>query len=755
MSTSTQHFADSTHLHERRVQPRVLPNSLIYVAFGEANGGMVLNAHDNGFAISMAIPVGQESFSDLRVRMNGLSQSIEAQARMAWTSKSKKRAGIELLDVTASQREKIREWLSLEGVREVNFLPASAQENHLAAYEQEQADARFDASTREDVVAAEILSQVANANGSAADLPLARVTSPAVPASTPEYSLLNRFGGTAPESLGPAGPADFSFQNEVHTPEVSPTDDLRPVEFREGEWDLADITRIPRRKPRPEGMSVIALTLMWIAIPVIAIGMYAERRPIEQWLNHGDTYGKTISQNAPYATQPIGDQPEALMTGKVGPTEELAKPEDQILHQQLPGGLESVNHSAAATPYRYSPAGKSESQSVGIPSDNTSATNGGAQTTDSLGNVDTKLLNSLSFQEARARLDPAAPSAKNVSAKNTKLNSISKRDSDGSDTSHISGVPAQPPARSIAATNAEKPGNQTFSPAPLNEHVAQTVSVDSGFGSGASQKSSSPSDVSTASTKTKSSSNEISQSHSSSTFVKPSGIPPTNSVPPSAQMSGATDNPPTANTGMANGATINNANKPSGSVFNPSLSTSAAKPVSTMSSSAPMAPSSSPQPVVPNGSSSMDISSATTESRSNGVLMVARQGNETFLFHLPEESLTSGGATSIRMQRSIMVPPQSRWHRRGPIAKVSVGELLTRVAPDKGDAGVKPRVGDVVTVRAFVDKHGDVENLKPVSGRFALMPRIMRAVREWQYAPTLVDGKPVESEINVTIKFRQ
>lgn len=102
-----------------------------------------------------------------------------------------------------------------------------------------------------------------------------------------------------------------------------------------------------------------------------------------------------------------------------------------------------------------------------------------------------------------------------------------------------------------------------------------------------------------------------------------------------------------------------------------------------------------------------------------------------------------------------MVPPQSRWHRRGPIAKVSVGELLTRVAPDKGDAGVKPRVGDVVTVRAFVDKHGDVENLKPVSGRFALMPRIMRAVREWQYAPTLVDGKPVESEINVTIKFRQ
>lgn len=135
--------------------------------------------------------------------------------------------------------------------------------------------------------------------------------------------------------------------------------------------------------------------------------------------------------------------------------------------------------------------------------------------------------------------------------------------------------------------------------------------------------------------------------------------------------------------------------------------------------------------------------------------MVARQGDETFLFHLPEESLPSGGATSIRMQRSIMVPPQSRWRRRGPIAKVRAGELITPVALDKADAGVKPRTGDVVTVRAFVDKHGDVQDLKPVSGRFALMPRVMRAVREWQYEPTLVDGKPVESEINVTIKFRQ
>jgi hypothetical protein len=34
------------------------------------------------------------------------------------------------------------------------------------------------------------------------------------------------------------------------------------------------------------------------------------------------------------------------------------------------------------------------------------------------------------------------------------------------------------------------------------------------------------------------------------------------------------------------------------------------------------------------------------------------------------------------------------------------------------------------------------------------MPRVMRALRDWQFDQTLVDGKPVESEINVTVDFR-
>ena len=136
-------------------------------------------------------------------------------------------------------------------------------------------------------------------------------------------------------------------------------------------------------------------------------------------------------------------------------------------------------------------------------------------------------------------------------------------------------------------------------------------------------------------------------------------------------------------------------------------------------------------------------------------MLVARKNNESFLLRLPVESVASGRSVSIEMQRFVMMPAESRWHHHGPIAKLAVGELLTQVvAPNQVEMTSNARPGDSVTVRAFVDKNGSVEDLKPVSGRSALMPRVMHDVREWQFDQTLIDGKPVESEVNITVEFR-
>jgi hypothetical protein len=135
-------------------------------------------------------------------------------------------------------------------------------------------------------------------------------------------------------------------------------------------------------------------------------------------------------------------------------------------------------------------------------------------------------------------------------------------------------------------------------------------------------------------------------------------------------------------------------------------------------------------------------------------MLVARKNNESFLLRLPVESVAGGRSVFVEMQRFVMVPAESRWHHRGPIAKLTVGELLTQVAQNQVETASNARPGDAVTVRAFVDKNGTVEDLKPVSGRFALMPRVMHDVREWQFDQTLIDGKPVESEVNITVEFR-
>ena len=139
----------------------------------------------------------------------------------------------------------------------------------------------------------------------------------------------------------------------------------------------------------------------------------------------------------------------------------------------------------------------------------------------------------------------------------------------------------------------------------------------------------------------------------------------------------------------------------------------------------------------------------------HGVMLIARKSDSAFVLRLPEESIPDASRiASMRMQRFVMMPQQSLWHHHGAIAKVTVGDLVAHATPDKPDAKVQPRTGESVTVRAYLDKNGNVADLKPVSGRYALMPRVMRTLRDWQFDQTLVDGKPVESEVNVTVDFR-
>lgn len=63
------------------------------------------------------------------------------------------------------------------------------------------------------------------------------------------------------------------------------------------------------------------------------------------------------------------------------------------------------------------------------------------------------------------------------------------------------------------------------------------------------------------------------------------------------------------------------------------------------------------------------------------------------------------------------------------------------------------RVQGTVVLHATIGKDGKVTNLTVVSGDPLLSKAAMDAVRQWQYQPTLLDGKPIEVETTVSITF--
>jgi len=809
VSSSVQQFTGQTQIPERRSHPRVLPRTLIYVACGESNGGMVLNVSDDGMAISMAIPVGDEAYSNLHVRMNGLAQSVEVHGRMAWTTKSKKRAGIQLVDVSDEQRGQIREWLAQEGVRDVNLLPRISEP------------------------AAPVLPAVAGAaispklldEPSVNPSPIAAsaATNPSVSAE-PQASLLAGLGGTAPESLGPTQDEPSLSEDTMAESQSSPEPKASFVGFRENEWNLASITMVPRKKSKPEGLSALGLLLLWIAIPSFGIGIIVGRRPLERWLSHAAAQRKNISHSATSESEIASVRDESAdITGSDidanGPQSIPAR----TVENPPTNNSQDAKTSAATKSFVSTP-----------------------------GPTDTKLLNSMSTQELRAFKSPAltAPPEKPSANDLAKVDSKANRNAATKDAFTPSAATVKPTARAdifAASTNAPRTKSRNVSAqrgdskeksalAPATAHdtqrlaahnetrlvqgssrqnpsdqVAKTISVDPGANAGITNRPVAPPSNAVAS--------HSSASAATSTVAPrtPSSSTVTIATPPAAETSTSHQNlaastpgtQPVGNVSAASAPSVNHSVTPvSGPIVNSAATSSvgdasrynnsktqSASAVSTNATATPsvpaplrpesrvasdatpriassvrptMAPTSTPstggnvppssymssssRPVAPSGAT--NLAPVNAQPALHGVMLVARNNNESFLLKLPVESVAGGRSVSVQMQRFVMMPAESRWHHHGPIAKLAVGELLTQVTAHQLETASNARPGDAVTVRAFVDKNGSVQDLKPVSGRFGLMPRVMRDVREWQFDQTLIDGKPVESEVNVTVEFR-
>lgn len=78
---------------------------------------------------------------------------------------------------------------------------------------------------------------------------------------------------------------------------------------------------------------------------------------------------------------------------------------------------------------------------------------------------------------------------------------------------------------------------------------------------------------------------------------------------------------------------------------------------------------------------------------------------------------------------------------------------MNQVRPQYPDEAKARYEQGTVKLRAVINREGNVVDLRLVEGTCALAKASIEAVRQWRYAPTLLNGEPVEVDTFIEVVF--
>jgi protein TonB len=102
-----------------------------------------------------------------------------------------------------------------------------------------------------------------------------------------------------------------------------------------------------------------------------------------------------------------------------------------------------------------------------------------------------------------------------------------------------------------------------------------------------------------------------------------------------------------------------------------------------------------------------------------------------------------------------ILPPQ----QPAPKRVVRVGSNLKAprqtfsIQPEYPVLAKQTHISGTVVVNAVIDEHGNVVGARALSGHPLLIAAALKAVLQWKYEPTLLNGTPVAVEMEVTVHF--
>ena len=111
MSHTSSHAENSLGSFDRRNYARQRIKSLSYVDLGQENGGIVLNISEGGLAVQAVGILVENPLLEIHFRLPESHEELGASGQVAWTSESRREAGIQFLDVPEKTRAQIRDWV--------------------------------------------------------------------------------------------------------------------------------------------------------------------------------------------------------------------------------------------------------------------------------------------------------------------------------------------------------------------------------------------------------------------------------------------------------------------------------------------------------------------------------------------------------------------------------------------------------------------------------------------------------------------
>jgi TonB family protein len=100
----------------------------------------------------------------------------------------------------------------------------------------------------------------------------------------------------------------------------------------------------------------------------------------------------------------------------------------------------------------------------------------------------------------------------------------------------------------------------------------------------------------------------------------------------------------------------------------------------------------------------------------------------------------------------VRVPEASKDTTR-KVRMLQTGHIVQRPDPEYPPEALAKHVAGIVQLRAAIGEDGRVHAVSFISGDPILASAAEKAVRHWRYSPTLLDGNPVPTEVNITVAF--